>query len=257
MLGALVFHIGLKVPVMREALPPARGHEAAARGPRAHRTGARAPRRDHERAALGRLPHPHAPGVDRRRGGGVGRPGRYDRGSGGGWAAGRSRRARSPRTRARQRAQRLPGEQNLQRGRHSAGQGRPCVASGAQGWRREPRRADARGAAEHGPGERQAADRLRRGLVDHSDLDRRQAGRPGPAGGRRGRRRGGRALAAGEWRPEQCHAQPRPDESPGGVAGPEGQRRRSLAGSRFPARTIVPAIPGVHCTKWVGEMVFA
>ena len=25
----------------------------------------------------------------------------------------------------------------------------------------------------------------------------------------------------------------------------------------FPARTIVPAIPGVHCTKWVGEMVFA
>ncbi|MDQ5832500.1 MAG: molybdopterin-dependent oxidoreductase [Actinomycetota bacterium] len=25
----------------------------------------------------------------------------------------------------------------------------------------------------------------------------------------------------------------------------------------FPARIMVPAIPGVHCTKWVGELVFA
>jgi len=25
----------------------------------------------------------------------------------------------------------------------------------------------------------------------------------------------------------------------------------------YPARVIVPALPGVHCTKWVGKMVFA
>jgi len=25
----------------------------------------------------------------------------------------------------------------------------------------------------------------------------------------------------------------------------------------FPARVIVPALPGVHCTKWVGKMVFS
>ncbi len=25
----------------------------------------------------------------------------------------------------------------------------------------------------------------------------------------------------------------------------------------FPARIIVPAAPGVHCTKWVGRMTFA
>ncbi len=25
----------------------------------------------------------------------------------------------------------------------------------------------------------------------------------------------------------------------------------------FPARVIVPALPGVHCTKWMGKMVFS
>ena len=25
----------------------------------------------------------------------------------------------------------------------------------------------------------------------------------------------------------------------------------------YPARVVVPALPGVHCTKWVGELVFA
>ena len=25
----------------------------------------------------------------------------------------------------------------------------------------------------------------------------------------------------------------------------------------YPARVIVPALPGVHCTKWVGELHFA
>ncbi len=25
----------------------------------------------------------------------------------------------------------------------------------------------------------------------------------------------------------------------------------------YPARIIVPALPGVHCTKWVGKLVFA
>jgi DMSO/TMAO reductase YedYZ molybdopterin-dependent catalytic subunit len=25
----------------------------------------------------------------------------------------------------------------------------------------------------------------------------------------------------------------------------------------YPARVMVPALPGVHCTKWVGKMVFA
>jgi DMSO/TMAO reductase YedYZ molybdopterin-dependent catalytic subunit len=25
----------------------------------------------------------------------------------------------------------------------------------------------------------------------------------------------------------------------------------------YPARVIVPALPGVHCTEWVGAMVFA
>ena len=25
----------------------------------------------------------------------------------------------------------------------------------------------------------------------------------------------------------------------------------------YPARIIVPALPGVHCTKWVGELHFA
>ncbi|MGH2745235.1 MAG: molybdopterin-dependent oxidoreductase, partial [Thermoleophilaceae bacterium] len=25
----------------------------------------------------------------------------------------------------------------------------------------------------------------------------------------------------------------------------------------YPARIMVPALPGVHCTKWVGKLVFA
>jgi DMSO/TMAO reductase YedYZ molybdopterin-dependent catalytic subunit len=25
----------------------------------------------------------------------------------------------------------------------------------------------------------------------------------------------------------------------------------------YPARIVVPALPGVHCTKWVGKLVFA
>ena len=85
------------------------------------------------------------------------------------------------------------------------------------------------------------------------DLDGREAGRPGPPA--RASRTPPRWTCApcSRRRPEQRDAQPRPAKPPGGHAGPEGQRRRSLAGSRLPGPNIVPALPGVHCTKWVGR----
>ena len=51
--------------------------------------------------------------------------------------------------------------------------------------------------------------------------------------------------------------------SRGQVSHPEGMLALKVNGADlsldhgFPARTIVPGIPGVHCTKWVGELVFA
>jgi DMSO/TMAO reductase YedYZ molybdopterin-dependent catalytic subunit len=49
----------------------------------------------------------------------------------------------------------------------------------------------------------------------------------------------------------------------GQVTHPEGMLALRVNGADlsldhgYPARVIVPALPGVHCTKWVGKMVFA
>ena len=111
------------------------------------------------------------------------------------------------------------------------------------------------GAAGHGAARARPADRLRRGLVDDAALERRAAARP-----RRARRRA-RAARSCTWsrcsraavlrRATLGHAQHR-DE-------------RALLALRvngadlsldhgYPARIIVPALPGVHCTKWVASL---
>lgn len=51
--------------------------------------------------------------------------------------------------------------------------------------------------------------------------------------------------------------------SPGQVAHPDSLLALSVNGAElsldhgYPARIIAPAVPGVHCTKWVGKLVFA
>ena len=110
------------------------------------------------------------------------------------------------------------------------------------------------------PAQRAPADRLRRGLDDLAGLDRGPARRPGGAGRHhRGRRPGGpRRVAAGGRRVRARRPSP-PTRSP---TTPRCSRCRSTAPTSrsttaTPARVIVPALPGVHNTKWVKRMTFS
>ena len=116
----------------------------------------------------------------------------------------------------------------------------------------QPRRAARHGAAHGG-----AADRLRRGVDDHAALDRRAAREPGGA-----RSAPPRAASCSSSR---CR--------PGGTFRQVTLTRTQFGNERallalkvngadlsldhgFPARVIVPALPGVHNTKWVAAMTF-
>ena len=109
-----------------------------------------------------------------------------------------------------------------------------------------------RAAAAH----RRAADRVRRGLVHPPDLDRRAAARPRrgwPAC--RGRRSAFVAsLEQGPFAQATLTA--------GQVTDPDALLALQVNGvdlsldHGFPARIIVPALPGVHCTKWVRSIDF-
>jgi DMSO/TMAO reductase YedYZ molybdopterin-dependent catalytic subunit len=95
------------------------------------------------------------------------------------------------------------------------------------------------------------------GLVDDPDLDRGADGRPRSARGCPRSRRRRCALDAASRNAAQRHA------GPGQVTHPEGILALRVNGADlsldhgYPARVIVPALPGVHCTEWVGAMVFA
>ncbi len=73
-----------------------------------------------------------------------------------------------------------------------------------------------------------------------------------------GRRQPDRATSA-RWsarRLQPRHAAGQPGRQSRRAAGPSGQRRRPVDGSRLSARIIVPALPGVHNTKWVASIEF-
>ena len=139
------------------------------------------------------------------------------------------------------------------------------IAAGATGpaWRLEltggaaPVRLRPRRAGRAAPAHRDAADRLRRGLVDRADLDRGAAARPGRA--RRGPRAGVGAWCArssrGPFAQATLHRRPgaatRTRCSPCAVNGADLGPDHG-----YPARVIVPALPGVHYTKWVRSIEF-
>ena len=150
----------------------------------------------------------------------------------------------------RRRPHRLPGQPDRRRRRRSrpscTGDGLAAAAPRADPGQPVPRRAAGDGAAH-----RRAADRLRRGMVDGADLDRRAAARP---------RRPGRASD--------------PDSAVVSSLERNGAFARAVLGRQhlthpdallalqvngvdlsldhgFPARVIAPSLPGVHNTKWV------
>ena len=138
------------------------------------------------------------------------------------------------------------------------------IEPGAVGatWRLDAdRRRAARPARPRRPGRaaaahRDAADRVRRGLVDDPDLDRGAAARPRRAGRRARARERGRALA-GERPVRAGDAHVRPGAAPGRAARAARSTGADLEPDHgYPARVVVPALPGVHNTKWVRSIEF-
>ena len=163
--------------------------------------------------------------------------------------------ARGGALRAARRGRVLPDQQDRGRRADHARDGGTRLPAEAR--RRGRARADARRAGRDAPAHVRPADRLRRGLVDDPALDRRA-----PARSRRdrrdARRRGdGGRLAAAARRLPPGDDRPRPDRRT-----PTRSWRCEVNGAPlsldhgFPARIIVPALPGVHCTKWVKELHF-
>ena len=164
--------------------------------------------------------------------------------------------AASARPDARRRAQRLPGQPDRVGGGDHAGRHRRTVASHPHRRARDggarPRRLD-RDAAAHRP----AADRLRRRLVDHRDLVRRTAGRacrgvpvcPNPTSAfvRSVERRGGFNRAT-----LQANQVIHPDS----LLALRVNDADLSPDHGYPARIIVPGLPGVHNTKWVASIDF-
>ena len=114
--------------------------------------------------------------------------------------------------------------------------------------RAHPRRA-ARAAAAHGD----AADRLRRGLDDDAGVDRRAAVASWPSG----RARPARArCSSSRCSRRACCASA--SLTGGQIAADDALLALKVNGADlsidhgYPARIIVPALPGVHNTKWVG-----
>ena len=102
-----------------------------------------------------------------------------------------------------------------------------------------------------------AADRLRGGLDDDPDLDRRAAVRA-----RAGRRRGRgaqrvRALAAAKGVLSKASLSADAIADPDSLLALQVNGRDLPLDHGYPARIIVPALPGVHNTKWVGSIEFA
>ena len=157
--------------------------------------------------------------------------------------------------RGRRRPERLPGQQDVRGVRDRARCRRRRLAA------RPDRRAGARPARPRRPGRaaaahRDAADRVRRGLVDDPDLDRGAAARP---------RRAGRACPSprrrwcARWRTARS---PRRRSRRGQVLHPDALLALGVNGAPlgpdhgYPARVVVPALPGVHNTKWVRSIEF-
>ena len=82
--------------------------------------------------------------------------------------------------------------------------------------------------------------------ASRSRRDRRDARRRGD---------GGRLAAAARRLPPGDH-RPRPDREPHSLLALEVNGAPLSLDHGFPARIIVPALPGVHCTKWVKELHF-
>ena len=234
-------HVVVKLPVIAARLPRARLAAAAARRPRAHAAGAATA--TSWRRPGGADDHPPRPArVRRRRVAALLRRQRrrVDRRA--------AARARVPRAAARgasrsTRPPRAPGS----RRRWSARRYRLALSAARREIVADPRRA-ARDAAAH----RAAADRLRRGLDDDADVDRRAAARPRAAG-----RRAGRARARSCARCSRRACCRKASLSGDAVADPDALLALQVNGADlsldhgYPARIIVPALPGVHNTKWV------
>ena len=133
----------------------------------------------------------------------------------------------------------------------------PSAPPGGSTYRRRrarparPRR-PGRAAAAH----RDAADRLRGGLVDDPGLDRGAAARPRRPGrgAGAGARRWSRSLEDGPF--GQATLTSGPGAPPGRAARAAGQRGAARPDHGYPARVVVPALPGVHSTKWVRSIEF-
>ncbi|CAA9517342.1 MAG: Putative transmembrane protein, partial [uncultured Solirubrobacteraceae bacterium] len=238
--GALLRRLGLHRGV--RAARRAQGADdapLAARAPAAGRTATRAGRDDArarpvgvDRAGAERADDlaPWRAGSDRRR---IARAARADGRPVRRRPAARDRAARPARPRSRRRAQRLSGQQDGQfAGDHGDADGRRLAP--ARGRRHAPGGALAHPAAGHGAADLRAADRLRRGLVDDADLDRRAAARPRRARGRRVlRRAAGRVPAGGRQLPPR-DAERGPGRRSPLAARAARQRRRPVARSWVP-----------------------
>ncbi len=138
----------------------------------------------------------------------------------------------------RERPRRLPDQPHARRLRDRPGGARRRVAAPAH-RRVECGVAEPPRAARHAAAHRDAADRVRRGVVGDPDLDRRPAARPRRA---RGRPRAGRRVRAvdrdlGRLRPRDAADEPGPE--PGRAAGAGGRQRgrgdrRPVPGPRLP-----------------------
>ena len=108
------------------------------------------------------------------------------------------------------------------------------------------------------PAHGDAADRVRRGLEHHAGVDRREAVRARAA---RGRARMRPRCSSSRCRRRACCAAPRCQRDQ--IAADDSMLALKVNGEDlspdhgYPARVIVPALPGVHNTKWVGEMTFS
>ena len=150
---------------------------------------------------------------------------------------------------------RLPGQQDRGGREGHAGDDRRVLP--ARRRRRGGAVAQPRGAARAAAGHAHAHARLRRGLVDAPDVDRRAARRARPPRGGAGAVRGPHRVAPAGRR-----------AAPGHAGGPPGRRRplaaRAAGRGGGPGRPTTatrrgsscPSLPGVHNTKWVGRLEF-
>ena len=103
---------------------------------------------------------------------------------------------------------------------------------------------------------RGTADRLRRGVVDDADLDRYPAGGSRRGGGAPRPGLGGRVLAGAVRRLQPCGPAANQILNPDSLLALQVNGADLSPDHGYPARIIVPALPGVHYTKWVSSIEF-